>query len=328
MKKLFIGIDVSAEKLDICLKQEKKMETFIIKNKSSDIKKFFKPSKFENKNVVLGMENTGEYNNYLYEVLAHRKDLKVFVINPVHISKSLGLTRGKNDKIDAIRIAHFIEKNHTELEQWVAQTQEIKELKILFTERKHMVHMIAANKQKIKSLTKHKKATISTKIIRLYEQQIRELKRDLEEIEHLIKEIINNNEDLKRKDQLAQSVPGVGKVLSWQLLCKTEGFTKYTDPRKLACCAGVVPFSYSSGSSIRSKSRVSKMADLRLKSTLQMAAMRAIQMDNKLRDYYLRKVEEGKNKMAVLNAIRNKIIHIVIAIIKNNRFYQNNLVVS
>ena len=67
---------------------------------------------------------------------------------------------------------------------------------------------------------------------------------------------------------------------------------------------------------------------MQLKSVLQMAAMRAVRMKNDLQIYYLRKVEEGKNKMSVLNAVRNKIIHIALALIKNKTFYQNRLLLS
>jgi hypothetical protein len=52
--------------------------------------------------------------------------------------------------------------------------------------------------------------------------------------------------------------------------------------------------------------------------------MSAIRLDNELRTYYLRKVEEGKNNMSVLNAIRNKIIHRIFALIKNENFYQKD----
>ena len=100
------------------------------------------------------------------------------------------------------------------------------------------------------------------------------------------------------------------------------------DPRKLACFAGVVPFEQQSGTSLKAKPRVSKMADMQLKSVLQMVAMRAVRMQNDLQKYYLRKEEEGKNKMSVLNAVRNKLIHIAITLIKNQSYYKNRLELS
>ena len=113
------------------------------------------------------------------------------------------------------------------------------------------------------------------------------------------------------------SIPGVGKVVSWTMIAKTEGFKKITDPRKMACYSGVVPFEHQSGTSVYRKPRVSMFADKDIKSILHLAAMSAIRLKNDLQCFYHRKVKEGKNKMSVLNAVRNKIIHLIFAIIKS-----------
>lgn len=127
---------------------------------------------------------------------------------------------------------------------------------------------------------------------------------------------------------MIKSVPGVGKVLAWVFLSKTDGFTSITNPRKMACYSGVVPFDFQSGTSIKKRPGVSMLADKTIKSTLHLGAMSAIRHSNDLQTYYQRKVEEGKNKMSVLNAVRNKIIHRVFAVIKNQRPYQKDLVLS
>ena len=136
------------------------------------------------------------------------------------------------------------------------------------------------------------------------------------------------NTELSKQAELIKSVPGVGKVLSWLLISKTDGFTTINCPRKLACYSGVVPFENQSGTSIYRKPRVSIFADKNMKSTLHLAAMSAIQNNEELKKYYKRKVEEGKNKMLVINAVRNKIIHRVFAVIKRQKPYEINLVVS
>ncbi|WP_439559539.1 transposase, partial [Dyadobacter sp.] len=104
--------------------------------------------------------------------------------------------------------------------------------------------------------------------------------------------------------------------------------TTITEPRKMACYCGIVPFDHQSGTSIRKQPKVSIYADKSMKSILHLAAMSAIRFDNKLRTYYLRKVAEGKNKMSVLNAVRNKIVHIIFALIKNQATYNDHLVLS
>lgn len=91
---------------------------------------------------------------------------------------------------------------------------------------------------------------------------------------------------------------------------------------------GAVPFEQQSGTNLKTKPRVSKKADYELKTVLQLAAMRAVRMENDLQRYYFRKVEEGKNKMSVLNVVRNKLIHIAMTLVKNKAFYENRLVMS
>jgi transposase len=112
------------------------------------------------------------------------------------------------------------------------------------------------------------------------------------------------------------------------MIAKTEGFTAITEPRKMACYCGIVPFDHQSGTSVRRQPRVSTYADKGMKSILHLAAMSAIRFDNKFRNYYQRKVAEGKNKMSVLNAVRNKIVHTISALIKNQAIYQDHLVLS
>lgn len=90
------------------------------------------------------------------------------------------------------------------------------------------------------------------------------------------------------------------------------------------CHAGVAPFEHRSGSSVRGKTRVSHHARKRLKSLFHLAAMSSIRAKGELRDYYQRKVGEGKNKMLVLNAVRNKIIHRIYAVVRRGEKYDKN----
>ncbi len=160
------------------------------------------------------------------------------------------------------------------------------------------------------------------------EEVIKELTAQIKRIEKKIKEIIKQDKDLSKTEKQMRSVAEVGEILCWSFLVKTNKFNTITDPRKFACYSGVLPFENSSGTSIFGRNRVSIFADKTMKKLLHMGVLSAIRMENDLAIYYRRKVEEGKNKMAVLNALRNKIIHIIFALIKNQNFYQNRLLVS
>ncbi|UUF14611.1 MULTISPECIES: IS110 family transposase [Flavobacterium] len=324
MKNIIIGIDISSKTLDICIK-EQSLNYYSIENNVQAIKRFFK--RYSNENVIVAMENTGRYNWNLFEAL-EKFNFKVYVISALHIKKSIGLVRGKNDKIDALRICNFIEKNYKESREWKPSSCSIKKIKILLTERalrikiKKQLVVQQHDYKLMKDIGLDKELkSLNIKLIKNIEGQIKIIENDIENI-------IRSDETLNHQQKLIKSVPGVGQVLSWTLLSKTEGFTIITDPRKMACYSGVVPFDFQSGTSLKRRPGVSMLADKNLKTILHLAAMSAVRLDNDLRKYYISKVDEGKNKMSVLNAVRNKIIHRVFAVIKNQIHYQKDLVLS
>lgn len=319
-----IGIDVSAATLDICV-MGKGQKSVVIKNDAVAIRKFFMAYKKEC--LLIGMENTGRYNWALYEVL---KDMhhQVYVISPLHLKKSMGLVRGKSDKVDAIRIALFISKNHADIPRWKPSSPAVQKLKILLTERNARVKSKRQLLKQQYDYAKMKHLGLDRYLQKLNLQQLVLIDKQLVQIEQEIEIIIKADERMNEQAKLIRSVPGAGKVLSWMILAKTESFTTITEPRKMACYSGVVPFSNQSGTSLRGKQRVSSYADKGIKSILHLAAMSAIRLKNDLREYYLRKVAEGKNKMSALNAVRNKIIHRIFAVIKNQTPYQSNLLLS
>jgi transposase len=320
-----VGIDISSATLDICVTVNGKQSSSVIANKEKAIRKFF--SSFREP-LLIGMENTGRYNWVLYEVLKDMPQHQVFVVSPLHLKKSLGLVRGKNDKIDAIRIAAFISKHHSELPQWKPTPPAVQTLKILLTERNSRIKAKSKLLKQQKDYAKMKHLNFNKSLEALNKQQIALLNKQLNVIESEIEAVIKADEQMARQAKLLRSIPGVGKVLCWTMIAKTDNFQTITEPRKMACYSGVVPFRNQSGTSVRGKDRVSCYADKTIKTILHMAAMRTVRLKNDLQQFYQRKVAQGKNKMSVLNAVRNKIIHRIFAVIKNQRPYQNTLLLS
>lgn len=93
------------------------------------------------------------------------------------------------------------------------------------------------------------------------------------------------------------------------------------DGRKLACYCGVAPFEFRSGTSVFGKTGVSKFANKELKRILYLVSMSSIQYNRELKAYFKRKVEEGKPKMSVLNAVQNKLLHQIVAVVKRGTPY-------
>lgn len=319
-KQTFIGIDISKKTLDLVVNHDQCTEHFQISNNPKAIRKFL--INYVEEDLFIGMENTGRYNYPVYEVLAELK-AKVFVIPPLHLKKSFGLIRGKNDKIDAKRILAFVQKNWTELKEWKIPSYHVQKLKVLLAERNSRIKMMKQLKTTQQEYELICSIAREENLMKMNNQLIRSLEKQILEIEEKIEQVIASDDEMTKHADMIKSVPGVGRVLCWVLIAKTDNFRSITNPRKLACYSGVVPFEHQSGTSIKRKERVSMYADKDLKSLLHLGAMSAIRLNNDLMVYYRRKVDEGKNKMSVLNAVRNKIIHRVYAVIRSQTPYVN-----
>lgn len=320
----FVGIDISKKTLDICSLEEGKKLVKRIDNNKKAIKAFFNPQKAEQLKVCF--ENSGRYGRKLIEVLTS-SNIVFYQVNPLHLHKSIGLTRGKDDIVDAFRIAKFLEKNHKDLRPHQRPEPGIEKLKVLMSHR----NLLIKQRAQLKAKNKENSLIADLNLPQLEEHEeelITLLSEKIKQTEKLIEEVIHQNSVLKGQHQSMIAIPGVGPILSWNMLIKTNAFQSITNPRKFACYAGVAPFSRSSGTSIFGRASVSIYADKSVKKILHLAAMRAIQLPTDFKQYYHRKVNEGKNKMSVLNAIRNKIIHRIFAVIKNQKTYNINLQVS
>ncbi|MBE0642310.1 MAG: IS110 family transposase [Bacteroidales bacterium] len=320
-----LGIDVSKKTLDFCELSGKRRASHVIENDAGAIEAFLESYKVSE--TVIAMENTGRYNWALYEVLA-QKEFIVYVLNPIHLHKSLGLVRGKDDKIDAYRVAEYTSRHLDQLQRWQPEDDDVQELKLLLNERNQLV----ATKKRISvRLSEFDLINLKDYSERLHRRSLRsqqEVDRDIKEVEREINELISANDHLSNVAQWITSVTGVGKVLCWYLIAKTNAFRNINNPRKIACYCGVAPFNHQSGTSLKKRPGVSQFADKQLKTLLHMGALTAVKYDPELRLYYRRKVEEGKCKMSVLNAVRNKLLQRICAVVRNEKNYERRLVLS
>ncbi len=152
-------------------------------------------------------------------------------------------------------------------------------------------------------------------------QTLRALNKQLKKLEDHIQQFLLQQDHLNEQQELLQTIPGIGPVTALYLIVITQGFTRFANSRKFACFAGVAPFEYRSGSSIRGKTRVSHLANKKIKSLLHMASLTAIRYDPELKRYYQRKKEEGKHSMLVLNNIKFKLIQRAFAVINRQTPY-------
>jgi transposase len=323
----FIGIDVSKSTLDFTLLADKEKQFQLqTSNDLAGIRQFWKQLKeqtaFALEQAVFCMEHTGIYNQNLVSFL-YSKKAAICLESAVHIKRSAGLQRGKNDQVDAFRIAQYAYKNRETLRLWQPKRQAITQLKEMAALRNRL---ISAKKQlsvPVKEIGLFDKLS-AEKTLKLCKDTIEALTNDLKKVEAAIDQLVATDEHLKRLFEIVTSVQGIGKITATAMIICTNEFKDINEPSKFACYSGVAPFDHSSGSSIRGKSRVSHQANKQMKTLLHLAAMVAICYNQDMNAFYQRKVAQNKNKMSVINAVRNKLIHRVFACVNDNRLYQKN----
>ena len=319
----FFGVDVSKRTLDITLLQA---EVFTHRQFSNDEKgmeqlmQWLKALAVDFQQAIFCMEATGLYCFVLTAFLA-QNGIAMWVEHAAQIKKAGALDRGKNDKVDSRRIALYAFRNVDRVRLWKPTSATLQKIRHLAALRERLVDTQKRLVVPIKEFEEAGNSAMAKLLERTIKSTLAALNKDLKNVEAKIIEIVNADENLKRLFVIVTSVVGIGFVTAINLLIHTNGFTQLNNARKLACYCGVAPFEYSSGTSIRGKTKVHFMANKKLKCNLHMASLSAVKLDTDLKAYYERKVRDGKNKMSVLNAVKCKLLARVVAVVTKDQLY-------
>ena len=317
-----IGVDLSKRTIDLFCYL---FNTHIrIDNKLSGFKELLKwlaQQKINPSELMIVMEHTGLYS-LCFESFLHQHQICFTKVNALAIKRSIGLVRGKSDKIDAKRIAEYGYEKKAKLIAETPVSSELQRLQLLYSTRGRMVKQKAALLNVLKEYSNiglSKRDLIMQSQVRL----IGNLKKEITKIEAEMRSILKHS-SIQRNYQLLQSIKGVGKVLALATIIKTRNFSRFANARKFACFCGTAPFENTSGTSIKGKTKVSHLADKNMKTLLDLSAKSAIQYDKELREYYLRRTADGKSKMSTINVVRNKILYRMFAVIKRQTPFSEN----
>jgi len=316
----FTGIDVSKLWLDIAVFKPGYGVVYQTKidNNVKTIRSFFKNLRKQLQTEITEhmfcMEHTGKYGHAFLNA-SILEQAKVWVELPIQIKRSQGLVRGKTDQWDAVRIAQYAYRFADKAVFWRPADKTVQDLKELQVKRSQLVKA-------------HSQLSQENKNDPLFKKPLLALKQGIEAIELKMEHMIIKNESANQQYELLKTVPGIGKQTAMALIIVTNGFTRLTETRKLSCYSGLAPFPFSSGSSVKGRTTVSKMGDKKLKVLLNLSAWNAIRSITPFKDYFNRKVSEGKHKMSVINAVRNKLIALALAVIKRNTPFEKNYSVS
>jgi len=325
-KKYYLGIDISKDTLDLSLIHKSSYGTFKDKKVANNFNGFeslyswLLNEKVDLKECLTCMEHTGTYGLLLFAWLS-QKDMDYCVESGLKIKRSMGMARGKNDRIDARRIADYAYTHIEKLKLFELPSTLMIKIKQSLAYREQMVKIRTSLKNSLKSHKEYQKVSGLIKISNQISQQIREKEKQIKEIEKQLIGLINTDEKVKKNFEMSQSVKGIGFVIGAFMLVTTNNFTSFENGRKYACYAGIAPFEFTSGTSIKGKTKVSNLGNKKIKSLLSNGSNSACRHDPELKAYYKRKLKEGKDHKLIINAISCKLVNRVFAVIKRQTPY-------
>jgi transposase len=287
----------------------------------NDAKGFRALVKFLQKDSLVVMEATGYYHYRLAQYL-YINSVLVSVVNPLCIKRfiQMKLSKVKTDKSDAKAICDYGQMNAVPL--YTALTDVQSECLQLFRLLDNYLKKRTAAKNKL-----HGEETLGVPSKFVY----RSLKRDLKHLNKEVTGIENRLLELVKQEQqhqltLLKSIPGMGVKTALFLIVVTDGFSKFESASQLCSYVGITPTIRESGSSVRGRSRISKVGNKKLRNLLFLCSFSACKHNKGCREIYERIVNKGKSKKLALIAVSNKLLKQAFAIAKSGLPYNENFV--
>lgn len=323
-ERLIVGVDVSKFTLDSVVMPLG--AHLLTENITGGFKKWYKWVKqcAKHNEVLVVMEHTGHYSHQ-FELFLQRQRTGYVKLPAVQIKQSMGVVRGKTDKVDAFRIAQYgwLRRETLNAEQYGAA--ELVQLKDLLSLRDYWVRLRSSQKARLKEMHGTGRLKKTDWMYKKQQQVINDFDQKVKAVEKQMVQLIKSQPLWWKNYQLLQSIKGIGKITAAYVIALTDNFTRFTDARKFNCYAGLAPFDHQSGTSIRTKSRVSHLANKTMKCLLRLNAFVAVRYNHDLKNYYQTRVSEGKSKMSVLNIIGAKLVKIMFAVVKRQTPYIEHL---
>lgn len=324
----FIGVDISNDTLDLAILEENTYGTYRDKKVKNSLDGFdailewLASESIKPENCLFCMEHTGTYGLLFFAWLT-QLGIDYCVEPGIQIKRSLGMTRGKNDKVDARRIAEYAYTSRVKLKVFEMPSVLVVQIKQLLTFRDQTIRIRTSLKNSLKSHQQYARISGLKELVAQITNQIIQQDEQVDRVEKQIVSLIESDPKMKKNFELATSVKGIGLVIAAFMLVTTNNFTSFDTGRKYACYAGIAPFEYTSGKSIKGRAKVSHLGNKKIKTLLSNGANSAKSYDPQMKAYYQRKEAEGKDHKLIINSISCKLVNRVFAVVKRQTPYTN-----
>lgn len=306
-EKRYIGVDVSKESLDVFVLPNKHYLQF--ENNASGIKKFLRQIQALPTQALIVMESTGGYERPLAYTLA-KAHQAVAIVNPRQV-RDLAKSKGKlakTDRIDAEMIALFAAENQPSPN--VSCNEEQQKLAEYSARRRQLIEMITMEKNRWDKASPEMKRSLKH-IIKL-------LEKELDKMNASLQSSIQDDSEYARRDELLQSIKGVGPVVAAALIAEIPELGSL-EAKQISALAGLAPMNHDSGK-LRGK-RAIRGGRASVRCTLYMATLVATRHNARIRAFYQKLCAAGKLKKVALTACMHKMLIIMNAMIRDNKAY-------
>ncbi|MBQ3772691.1 MAG: IS110 family transposase [Bacteroidaceae bacterium] len=274
-------------------------------------------------------ENTGDYSKPLCNFL-YGRGFDMWLENAKSIKDASGIRRLKSDRADANMIAEYAMRNYDKAIIYEPLSESLSQLRELFLYRQMVVrHRCSFQVRRGEKRLNMEKSPVKTMISQSGRHIVTELNKEIEKIDKRIAELIDSDDELAQVFTIVTSIPGIGTQNAVCLMVYTDNFRRFNfDSRKIACYYGIAPFGRDSGTSVHTDPHVHYMANRQIKAMLSQAALSAARFNPVIASYYSRLIAKGKKRQIVLNNVKNKLVHIVTAMVRNKQLFDKNYKIS
>lgn len=268
--------------------------------------------------ALVAVENTGVYSEALCYAL-HRAGRELVLLDPHAIQRAFPGT-AKTDALDSRKIAEYAARFRDRLSLWQPHEAIVEQVRVLLQTREQLVGQ--------KTAASNARRTLSRKVVQTpaanaaLEAVVEHVARQIEALEAELRRLIGEHPTLAHTVSLLLGIPGVGLLLSAQILVLTSGFTEVPRYRSLAQRLGIAPNDRQSGTSVRRSAQSRGYGPPTARKLLHLAARSVGTHHAQHRRYFVEKVTAGKPKRLVLNNLANRLLRVICAVLRDGQPYR------
>lgn len=266
-------------------------------------------------NSVICMEATGVYNEILAHFLVVNR-YQLAIEPPLKVKRAFKPEGHKSDPVDACQISEYACRYWDELCIWAPRQELLVQIKTLLVTREQFVVEKTAHHNALLALKR--KAVRTPLAEQAHEKAKNELKTHIQQLEAEIQRLIDQDPDFRNFVSLLITIPGVGMLLATHMLLAFKSAPEPVSPKRLAAFIGICPYEMSSGSSLRSHATSRHYGPPGLRKLLFLAAMSVSTHNPYFNAYFQRKLLEGKPKKLIINNVANKLLKVMVAVVRSN----------